>query len=174
MYGADLRGDVGDMVAAVSDRKRPYFQAMLNAPKDERSRILSTAGRLERRLFQSAWGMDVEARPELGEYFSDRELPGQDWAGWSPDVDMENVQIKVAQSVGLDVSQMGYYPQQVATANAINVPYPDIRGNSGGLTGNSAQHALQSYMSRRGITGNVVGMPNGTNQNRLVSDAGVR
>lgn len=172
MYGADLHGDVRNMIAAVPDRKRPYFQEMLNAPKKDRHRILSTAGRLERRLLESAWGMDVEQRPDLGEYFSEHELPDESWGGWSPDVDMDGVKIKVAQSLGLDVSQMGYYPQQVAEANAINMPYPDFK--SSGMSHQQTQQLLQGYLYKRGLNGNVRAVPNGTGSNQLVLNAGVR
>jgi hypothetical protein len=170
MYGADLKGDLNNMIAAIPDRKRPYFKENLNAPKKDRNRILSTAGRLERRMYESAWGMDVEQRPDLNEYFSEHELPGQDWEGWAADTDMEHVKIKMAQNIGLDVSQMGYYPQQISAANAVNMSYPDIQ--TGG--GRTAQHALQGYLSRQGITGHVRAVPNGSNQNQLMINAGVR
>lgn len=171
MYGADLHGDINDMIAAVPDRKRAYFKEMLHAPKKDRKRVLSTAGRLERRLYESAWGMGVEQRPDLEDYFSEHELPGPDWEGWAPDADMENVKIKVAQSMGLDVAQMGYYPQQIQAANAINMSYPDIQQPG---QRRATHHLLQSYLSRQGITGSVRGIPNGTPHNQLVMTAGVR
>lgn len=172
MYGADLRGDISDVIAAVPDRKRDYFESMLKAPESDRDRILSTAGRLERRLLQSAWGMDVEQRPDLDTYFSRRELPGEDWEGWDPSVDMESIKIKVAQSAGLDLSQMGYYPQEIQQANAINPSYPDITQASASRS--DTRMLLQRYMMQNGISGYVARTQNMTGRDNLYIDARVR
>lgn len=80
MYGADLYDSTPEELArAIPKRKREHFEAMINAPEEERERILSTAGRLERRIYQAQWGMRVERRPDLGEYFEQHELPGEGW-----------------------------------------------------------------------------------------------
>jgi hypothetical protein len=153
MYGADVYSDPDRLASALPERKRRHFEEMIRAPISDRNRILSTAGRLERRLYQAAWGMDVEQRPDLAEYFDDRELPGPDWEGWNPDVSMDAVKIKVAQNMGLDVAQMGYYPQQVRAANAINPAYPDITDNS--ISRRTAEAQLRKLLYDQGISGNV-------------------
>lgn len=126
MYGADPFGDLMDVYAAMPKRKRKYFMEFLKAPLKDRARILSTAPRLERRIYEARWGLKVEKRPDLVDYFSKRELPSPDWEGWNPNVDLETVKLKMANHMGLDASQMGYYPQQVKEANLINPSYPDI------------------------------------------------
>jgi hypothetical protein len=153
MFGADLKADPETLSGAIPERKREHFRAMMRAPVQDRQRILSTAGRLERRMYESAWGMPVEARPNLVDYFKDHELPDQGWEGWTPDVGMENVKIKVAQNLGLDVSQMGYYPQQITAANAVNPAYPAIRDGSGSQRSVAVQ--LQKLLMTQGAQGNV-------------------
>lgn len=131
MYGANTYDmNLGNIIASVPKRKRDHFREMLFVDKKERERVLSTAPRLERRLFQAAWGMDVEARPELQEYFSKRELPDDNWEGWSQSVSMDHIKIKAGQSLGIDLSEMGYYPQQIKEANLINPSYPDFTTGS--------------------------------------------
>ncbi len=150
MYGADLRTlNPTELAQAVPKRKREHFLEMLQAPEQERERILSTAPRLERRLYQAAWGYKVEERPDLVEYFQDHELPPEDSPIWQPNSSMSDIQIKVAQSLGLDLAQMGYYPQQISEANLINPTYPDHRKGS-------SEAEIRRFLSMNNIDADVV------------------
>jgi hypothetical protein len=154
MYGADIYGgSIQELAQAIPKRKREHFREMIAAPEQERARILSTAPRLERRIYEAAWGMDVEKRPELEEYFQEHELPTADWEGWSPDVDMEQVKIKMIQHQGLDAAQMGYFPQQLQQANLLNLSYPDFGRKSGSSADVGAQ--LRVLMANSGANGQV-------------------
>ncbi|HJS83586.1 MAG TPA: hypothetical protein VJ742_12205 [Nitrososphaera sp.] len=170
MYGADLYAAPEDLMWAIPKRKREHFRAMIEAPPEERGRILSTAGRLERRIYEAAWGMKVERRPDLGQYFSQHELPGPTWEGWAPGVDMENVKLKMIQQQGLDASQMGYYPQQVKQANLANVSYPDFRRKQGA---SDAHSQLQQLLYQSGISGSVTKSITPYSGTRLMLTAGV-
>jgi hypothetical protein len=153
MYGADIYGgSVDNLSLAIPKRKREHFKAMINAPEEERERILSTAGRLERRMYQAAWGMKVEERPDLAEYFSRHELPDQSWEGWHPNTNLEHVKIKMGQNMGLEMSQMGYYPQQVREANLTNPSYPSFFENN---SPENVGSQLRAMMSRMGVSGSV-------------------
>lgn len=153
MYGADIYNqDVATLALSIPKRKREHFMSMLEAPVDQRERALSTAGRLERRFFQAAWGMDVEAKPDLVEYFSRHELPNENWEGWHPNTNMESVKIKMGQSMGIEMSQMGYFPQQIKEANLLNPSYPEF-GQA-----NRPQDQLQrirQLLSGMGVSGSV-------------------
>lgn len=151
-YGADLFGNPMDEVAAMPKRKRDYFMPFLNSPKNEHARILSTAPRLERRMYEARWGMAIENKPDLTDYFSQHELPGPDWTGWSPNTNLDNVQIKMIQQQGLEASQMGYYPQQVQEANLLNPAYPDYNQTQ---SQQDAYHKLQTLLGNAGISSNI-------------------
>jgi hypothetical protein len=142
MYGANLDMTPEQLALAVPKRKREHFKAMLYAPEQERKQILSTAGRLERRLYQAAWGMDVEKLPDLNEYFDNHELPPLDSEFWSPFTSMDAVKVKVGQSMGIDMAQMGYFPQQIKEANLINPSYPNMMQGSNSSTYAQLQHLL--------------------------------
>ena len=153
MYGADIYGgSVENLSLAIPKRKREHFKAMINAPEDEREKILSTSGRLERRIYQAAWGMKVEEKPDLAEYFSRHELPDQSWEGWHPNTNLEHVKIKMGQHMGLEMSQMGYYPQQVKEANLTNPSYPSFFENN---SPENVGSQLRAMMSRMGVSGSV-------------------
>ena len=158
MYGADIYGaSIDTLSLAVPKRKREHFKALIAAPVQERERILSTAPRLERRIYQAAWGMKVEERPDLVDYFSRHELPDLGWEGWHPNTNMEHVKIKMGESMGIKMSQMGYYPQQIKEANLSNPSYPVF--DQGSNQQNVAAQ-IRMMMSKNGISGNVVPVPN--------------
>lgn len=159
MYGADLQNMNTQMLQyAIPSRKRQHFQKMIEeTDQGERERILSTAGRLERRIYQAAWGMNVEKRPELDEYFERHELPDENWEGWHPNTNMEHIKIKMGQSMGLEMSQMGYYPQQVKQANLSNPAYPSFFADE---KSEDMFLRLKSLMSGTGVSGTVIPVPN--------------
>jgi hypothetical protein len=160
MYGADIYGQSIDTLSlAIPKRKREHFKAMITeTDAEEREKILSTSGRLERRMYQAAWGMEVEQRPDLVEYFSRHELPDASWEGWHPNTNMEHVKIKIGQSMGIEMSQMGYYPQQIREASLTNPSYPTF-GQQSDQQNVAAQ--LRQIMSRNGISGSVTPVMNG-------------
>jgi len=172
MYGADLYGSSVDTLSlAVPKRKREHFRSMIQEQNpEERERILSTAPRLERRFYQAAWGMPVEEKPDLTEFFSRHELPDLSWEGWHPNTNMEHIKIKMGQSMGINMSQMGYYPQQIREANLTNPSYPSFSAQE-----NQASIAarLRMLMARNGIPGSVMPVQNNDNQSSINISAGI-
>ena len=172
MYGADIYSqNIESLSLAIPKRKREHFKAMINAPVAERERILSTAPRLERRMYEAAWGMDVEKLPDLNEYFASHELPDENWEGWHPNTNIDHVKIKTGQHMGLDMSQMGYYPQQIKEANLSNPSYPDFYGTND--RGDVAAR-LRTLMSGYGITGTITPVMTPFGSQRINVSAGVR
>lgn len=172
MYGANLDNpNIENLSFALPKRKREHFIAMMNAPVEDRQRILSTAGRLERRMYEAAWGMQVEEKPDLVDYFTKHELPDENWEGWHPNTNIDHVKIKTGQHMGLDMSQMGYYPQQIKEANLANPSFPDFFGtnNSGDV-----RAQLQRLMSGSGLSGTITPVYNPFGSQQINVSAGVR
>lgn len=172
MYGADIYGGSIDTLSlAVPKRKREHFKSMIQEQDpEERERILSTAPRLERRIYQAAWGMKVEERPDLVEYFSRHELPDLGWEGWHPNTNMDHVKVKIGQSMGINMSQMGYYPQQLREANLTNPSYP---GFSRKEDPRMVAARLRMIMSRNGMSGNVYPVSNSSGTSSINISSGV-
>jgi len=173
MYGADIYGaSVDTLSLAVPKRKREHFRSMLQeTDQEERKRILSTSGRLERRIYQAAWGMQVEKRPDLAEYFERHQLPDTSWEGWHPNTNMDHVKIKIGQSMGLEMSQMGYYPQQIKEATLSNPSYPDFYKKE---NDEDVLYRLRRLMSGSGISGSVTPVMNPFGSNQIDISAGIR
>lgn len=172
MYGADIYGGSVDTLAlSIPKRKREHFKEMLNAPVQERERILSTAPRLERRIYEAAWGMKVEEKPDLVEHFSRHELPDASWEGWNPSTNMEHVKINMGQSMGINMAQMGYYPQQIKEASLANPSYPNFNQRS---NPRDVGQEIRMMMSRNGMSGSVVPVMNGSGSSSVDIYSGVR
>ena len=172
MYGANVDNpNIENLSFALPKRKREHFISMVNAPVEDRERILSTAGRLERRMYEAAWGMQVEEKPDLVDYFTKHEMPGEDWEGWNPNTSIDHVKIKTGQHMGLNMSQMGYYPQQIKEANLSNPSFPDFfaTNNAGDV-----RAQLQRLMSGSGLSGTVTPIYNPFGSQQINVSAGVR
>jgi len=173
MYGADLDSKSIDQLAlGIPKRKRDHFRAMIQAPESERGRILSTAPRLERRIYEAAWGMPVERKPDLIEYFQRHELPGAAWEGWHPNTNMEHVKIKMGQAMGIEMSQMGFFPQQIKEANLVNPSYPGFQASN--MSGKDVREQMQRLMFDMGISGTITPATNNYNPGSVNVMAGVR
>jgi len=172
MYGADIYGaPIETLSLAIPKRKREHFAEMINAPEQEREAILSTAPRLERRIYQAAWGMAVEAKPDLGSYFAKHELPDLNWEGWNPNTNMDHIKIKIGENMGLDMAQMGYYPQELKQANLTNPSYPEFSKNE---RKDGTLEKLRRLLSGAGISGSVTPIANPFGSNNIDISAGIR
>ena len=173
MYGADIYGaSVETLSLSVPKRKREHFKEMIQeTDSGERERILSTAPRLERRIYQAAWGMEVEKRPDLVDYFTSHELPDASWEGWHPNTNMEHVKIKIGQSMGVEMSQMGYYPQQVKEAGLTNPSYPTFAAQA---DRSSVLENLRRMMLSSGLDGSITPVINPFGSSSVELSAGVR
>lgn len=156
LYGANLTGDYLTLQKAIPKERRMFFESFLNAPAQDRDRILDLLPPLERRIYQSAWGMQVDPKPTLNEYFSNHFLPGPEAAIWSPNLDWDNLRIRMVEAAGGDPSKYGYYPQEVKEAELYPVPVPTMDMNQS----KSIRELLMQLLGGHGIEGlNISVMP---------------
>jgi hypothetical protein len=126
MYAYRPGGNLQNVLAALPKRERQYFVPFLNAPEHEREEILRIVPDYMRRPLQGAWGMPVDDRPDLTEFFTRRSLPGEDWAGWRPDVDLKDVKVKMVRHEGMDMSEFDIWPDDRARADRLDIPTPRL------------------------------------------------
>jgi hypothetical protein len=75
----------------------------------------------------------------------------------------------MGQSLGLDMAQMGYYPQQVQEANMLNPVYPEFNQKRNGF---SIKAQLKRFLFDNQISGSVSASPSPRAGNRLQLNAG--
>jgi hypothetical protein len=132
--------------------KRELIQGWIDkSSQKERERIFRLLPRAEQRVIGGYLGIDQEkipVRPTLREFFKEHPLPGSDWAGWRPDVDLEQLRLLALKGEGLDPLESAVYPVQIEEAERDygKVPIPTTHGTSPDI-----QARLTEILSGRGL-----------------------
>lgn len=141
-YGATLHGldpstsPFLDVFRAFPKYKRELLQGFINqSDPAERERIYQLLPRGEQRAIGRYLGKKPEELPEaadLGEYFREHPLPDANWAGWSPEVNLESLRQRAIKGEGLDPFESGLYPIQIEQAEeeTADIPVPTLEGRS--------------------------------------------
>lgn len=125
-YAYDKGEPLQNILSALNRRERRYLQPFVNAPEEERNEILKLVPKYMKRALQSAYGMDMDAKPDLVKYFREHALPGEDWAGWRQEVDLDDVKIKMVKHEGMDMSEFDFWSDDEARAEHLDIPVPKL------------------------------------------------
>lgn len=113
--GKTLRGlDLEEAAPATMKRAfytldKPFFDAFAAAPDSEKKNILDLLPTGERRVMQKLYGQQAEELPSLESYFDKHYLPGADWEGWRPEVDLQAAKLQVVKSMGISPYSVDYF-----------------------------------------------------------------
>ena len=149
MYGYDPGEPLTNIISALPKKDRERFKYFMKAPEKERERLLEIAPNYLKRPLQSVWGMEVDDKPSLEEYFQDHQLPGEDWVGWNEDVDLDDVKVKMINAEGLNNSEFNVWDSDVQKAKqAGKIPLPSVnfRANA-----NEIRNKLSKLLSDKGL-----------------------
>lgn len=127
MYGYDPGEDVRNIMASLPKKERQYYSKMVNAPEEEREKILRIAPSYLRRALQSSWGLHVDEKPDLTKYFTKHALPNENWVGWDENTNIEDVKVKMVNANGLDPGEFDIWEQNKEDADKVNIPIPKLR-----------------------------------------------
>ena len=144
------KGDALETILSALNRKeREYFQPFLNAPEEERHEIVKLVPKYMRRPLQAAYGMKVDKKDDLNEYFKNHALPEDKWAGWNEDVNLEDVKVKIIKREGLDMGEFDKWQQDEDRAEYLNIPIPKINYHE---KGREIQERLRKVLSEVGLS----------------------
>jgi hypothetical protein len=104
-----------------------FFQEFVEAPERDRERILELVPENERRIYKALWGYGDEGVKPLEYYFDKYYLPGANWAGWRPDVNLDDMKVKAVQEADLQLSDFNFWQDDVNNSKML----PDISAHSG-------------------------------------------
>lgn len=141
MYGFEPGDDIRNIMSALPKKERQYYSKLVNAPEEEKQKILRIAPSYLRRALQASWGMHVDEKPELKEYFTKHALPDENWTGWDESTDIEDIKVKIINANGLDPGEYDIWTDNKRKADEVNIPIPkiNIRNNA---------HAVEARLSR--------------------------
>lgn len=109
MYGYDPGEPITNIMSAMPKEDREYFKSFLEAPKHERKKIMQIAPKYMKRALQNAYGMKVDDKEDLNEYFSEHYLPGADWDGWQENFNLNAMKVKLVQSQNLELASFNLW-----------------------------------------------------------------
>lgn len=129
MYSINSESDTTSILRALPTRERSYYLAFRNAPPDERTRILKTVSEDMRRILMMDYGIEDRDPESISAYFSKHYLPGEQWEGWQPSVDLEVYKVKLAESAAIDYHEL-QIPKKTVRASRnvgnLHMHKPDI------------------------------------------------
>jgi endonuclease YncB( thermonuclease family) len=128
LYGYNAGDPMSNVLAALPKKDRDYLVPFMNAPEEDRKRILDVVPNYMRRVLQSAWGLPVDEKLPLAEYFGKHPLPGANWKGWREDTSLDDIKVKFVDKVGLDPSEFNMWPDDFKRAEQESAPAPNAFG----------------------------------------------
>ena len=163
MYGYEPGDSLVNIMSALPKKERQYFKHFMDAPEEEKGKILRIAPSYLRRALQSTWGMKVDKKPTLQEYFQNHALPDANWVGWDENTNMDDVKVKVVHQNNLDPGEFDIWDDNERQADETNIPIPDINR---GMGARMTQLRLQQIMGEAGYDNTHVSFVNSSTGNR--------
>lgn len=118
MQGYDAGEQITNIMSALPKKDKQYFKHFLKAPEEEREEILELAPKYMKRALQSAYGMKVDNKDSLPDYFSKHYLPDDNWDGWQEDYNLNAMKVKMVQNEGLEFGSFDIWEDQKREADA--------------------------------------------------------
>ena len=126
MYAYNPGDSLVNIMTALPKKERQYFKHFMDAPEEEKQKILRIAPSYLRRALQSTWGMTVDKKPSLAEYFQTHGLPDASWVGWNENTDIQDVKVKLVHQNNLDPGEFDIWDDGERKADETNIPIPMI------------------------------------------------
>lgn len=149
LYGLDIRGDYSRLFRALPKKDRDYISHFLKANPEEREEILELVPKNQRAIYQRAWGLEEDKEESLYSFFKRHYLPSAEWEGWLPDKDIKDIKVKVAQRSGVDVTEFGFWDDDVLTAEQNQAPYIEIKNPN--MRGEELKRNLETILTGEGL-----------------------
>ena len=132
-YGVNPHAHAMGIYESLPEGEKAFFDAFAMASERDRERILEMIPEDNRELYISLWNRMDRGDPtlnpgskykvdeaymtqrlhDLQEYFYDKPMPGTDWIGWHEDVEMDDIKIRYADRVGIDIGDLDMYNQRL-------------------------------------------------------------
>ena len=147
MYGYNPGDSLVNIMSALPKKDRQYFKHFMNAPEEEKGKILKIAPEYMRRALQSTWGLPVDRKPTLNEYFRTHGLPDASWVGWDENTNMDDVKVKLVHLNKMDPGEFDIWDSNKEQADGVNIPIPKMNATN---SGRKAQERLIKIMGKSG------------------------
>ena len=131
MYGIGSNSSWAQIITALPKGDKEYFMEFVKERNpDKRQEILNFASPFLKKALSLAWGTAAPKSESNKDFFKKHALPTAEWAGWKPDVDLKDVEVKTIENEGMNLSDFGYYESQLRNPSVTNAPTINTSGAS--------------------------------------------
>lgn len=120
LYGASDENNFQKTYKALPAKDKQFFTEFAKASPKERQRILKLVPKNQRIIYQKQFGMEVDEKENLKDYFQEHLLPDSSWEGWNPSVSLDSIKVKVMRKEGVDLTEANYWDDDLERANQSN------------------------------------------------------
>ena len=97
---------------------------------DRREEILRYASPFLKKALLLAWGKSPQKELTNEQFFKKHELPKENWAGWAPQYDLKDIEVKAIENEGMMLADFGYYDSQLRDPKVHDAPTTNFSGTS--------------------------------------------
>ena len=137
VFGLNKNSSWTQMVTALPTNDREYFMEFVKErDPDKRNEILSYASPFMQKALKLAWNDDSYQEEDMESFMMRHDMPGEDWAGWLPQIDLKDVEIKTIMNEGMNLSDFGFYDSQARDPNVLMAPELEAISSPAEIKGN--------------------------------------
>ena len=123
IYGLSEGATKDEILAAIPDQYKDYFQKFMDIrDESEQKKVLKYMPDYLKRPLQLAWGMKLSDVDSNRKYFKAHKLPGTNWRGWKPNINLKHVKMKTVQNEGMLLADFGFYESEKGKASYTMAP----------------------------------------------------
>ena len=152
VYAMNSNTTWAQMISALPRNDREYFMEFVKErDPDKREEILDHVSPSLNKALRLAWKMKVDKQKSNEDYFETHNLPTPYWAGWDPNNDIDDIQVKTVANEGMNLSDFGYYESQLEDDdNAAKTP-PINHWNNKNQSAEDVKANLKRILQARGL-----------------------
>lgn len=125
VYGYDKGESIQNLFKAIPKIEKDYFKHFINAPEEERGKILEVIPGYLKNAMMNMWGQNTQKQP-LVDYFKENYLPDEEWAGWEENVSLDSLRVKMINKENLEFSNFNVWNDDIEMANSQEIPIPKV------------------------------------------------
>ena len=154
LYAIDPFEDRMKIISALPYKDKWFFNEFAEANLEEREKILELVPENQRRIYKAIWGYGIEPQKPIEYYARKYNIPGPEWEGWRPDVNLEDVKVKVVQDYDLDLSDFNFWNDDVLNSEyAPDLPSDNFKATPSSFRGyKSVEENIRAIMQGQGLT----------------------
>ena len=154
MTGLKKNSSWTQLVTALPTNDREYFMEFVKERDPEkRNEILKSVSPFLKKALLLAWGKDLPKNLQVKneEFFKYHELPKKNWAGWAPQYDLKDIEVKTIENEGMMLADFGYYDSQLRDPKVHDAPTTNFSHTTRSHNAEAIKKNLKDVLQGNGL-----------------------